>query len=176
MAEKYSFYVKCVPLGDVFKYGVGFRSLFFVDWEYDNIADLPFMFDPWREIVIFPDTVPVKVQKQAVRVLLRVVNRKGNNSKSQQDDYDKLDVLFGDCRTYNPVGYMFMHYFQKRSGFIDECFHPSLDTVVGRFPTYLFACSEKRVWKEVFPKRDYKQLQTAEDFLKGNDKYYQITA
>lgn len=162
---RFTFNVQAVPVGEILHYGVPFRERYFLFYERDNLTECPFMFDPMREIVLFPDTVPVNIQKKAVRILLRVINRSTMDSKSQTSDYDKLDTLFnGDTATYAHVSDMFGHYYAKRN----------------KLP---YANRHFNDWTCVFIRAEYKNLkafnamrkyhfQTASDFLAGNDTYY----
>lgn len=152
----YSFYVQVVPLNKVFNYGVPFRHTYFMDWEYDNLSDMLFMFDPVREILFFPDTVDVKTQKAAARILHRIINRPTTDSRGQETDIERLvEICSGEKCVWTAALYVFMHFYNKRHNYVDSC-------------ADLFAFHDRNHKKE---NRTY-HCRKYEDFIKGNDVYY----
>lgn len=159
----YSFNVQVVSLNDVFKYGVNFRRQYYMEWEYDNLSDMLFMFDPYRELVIFPDTVTTKDQKTTIKILHRIINRPNWDSRGQEKDCDRLEDINGHKEVYPAAFYMFKHYYDKR--------HELIKWPIGHSDkltdTHLFYLSDNKF----LGNRVYK-VQNFEDFLAGNDVYH----
>ena len=157
--EKFTFGVQVVPLEKLLYYGYDFRSRYFVKYEYDALSELPFMFDYYRQLVIFPDVQDRAIMKKAARILSRIINRPHMDTKAQNSDFDKLDALYGDKKVYCPAYDMFMFYQGKRTG------KPWRDGEIFAYHERKFQAQTNR----------YYHFQKLEDFLNGTENYYHFT-
>ena len=83
-----------------------------MEYEYNSADELPFIFDEQTETLYISDRVP-KPQK-VTDIMSRMVNRRYNDSKGQNRDYELLESMFDD-RVFTVAFDMFKHFFRKRA-------------------------------------------------------------